>query len=162
MRSKFSSISDPNSFVSDAGDRYHIVYGSTILPDGTISLREKDRIDIREEINSHRDETDMAFILNRLRIGDTSVISRNTPAYGDFTKLPRSLAEFEQLRIDAERTFYELPLSVRQQFGNSFVNWMSEIGSPEWMSIMCPVDSSVEPAVEPAVESFKEVKSDEP
>ena len=70
MRNKASCVSDPNSFVSDAGSTVHVIYSPELLYDGSIKLSPKDKVDIQKEINSHRDETDMSYILQRLNMAD--------------------------------------------------------------------------------------------
>ena len=77
MRNKNACVSDPNSFTTSSGDKYHITYDPKVMPDGTIVLKESGKEDIQQMINSHRDETDMNFILAKLAMGDTSVINQN-------------------------------------------------------------------------------------
>lgn len=136
MRNPYAKIQIVSEFVSCPGDRYHVVYSSTVLPDGTISLRPVDKIDIKQQINSYVDSCDMRVIISRLLAGDTSVLNSAPPNYGDFTRFPTNYAEVLQLGIDAENNFNKLPLSVRQQFGNDFRTWFSTAGSDDWFSKM--------------------------
>lgn len=136
MRNPYSKVSDPNKFFSSAGEEVHVLYSPRINVDGSIRLEKSGEVNIRDEINSHRDETDIAIIMRRLKQGDTSVLQRNNPMYGDFTNLPKSMAEVLQVHIDAEKAFLSLPVDIRSQFGNDVNRWIASAGSDEWMEIM--------------------------
>lgn len=137
MRNNYSRVPDDfSSFKSPSGDLFHDVLSSTFRPDGTIELKVIDRVDIKKEINSHRDETDMSFILSRLMAGDDSVLNPNPPMYGDFSKFPKSYVEMLNMVLDGERYFDSLPLEIRKQFDNDRAKWFASIGSESWMSAM--------------------------
>lgn len=154
MRNKNAKVSDPNKFVTSAGDRFHITYAAKVEPDGLISLAPSGKEDIQEYINSFRDSTDMNFILNRLAVGDTSVLNQKQAIFGDFTKLPKTYAETLQLVIDAEHNFYELPLDVRNKFDNNYQKWFATAGSQFWLDAM---GITSEPAAVKVSESESEV-----
>lgn len=159
MRNKFARISDPNSFVSDSGDKFHFLYSPVISADGSMRLDISDKIDIQKEIDSFRDSTDMSYILNRLGIGDTSVLNGKTPHYGDFSQMPTNPAEFMQMAIDAEKSFLSLPLTVREQYGNDFRKWFADVGSASWLknmeSVLSVSDIDSVPAADPQAGSDK-------
>lgn len=136
MRNKFAKVSDPNKFETCSGDRYHITYEPVVNPDGTISLVENGKEDIQAKIDSYREKTDIAYIIKRLEMGDTSVLNQNNPMYGDFTDMPKSYAEVLQLVIDAENSFYKLPLDTRNKFDNDYKQWLAQAGSLEWSERM--------------------------
>lgn len=118
------------------GELFHILYKSKVSKNGDIELVEDGKEDIKEKINSWRDQTDMAYILRQMALGDTSVLNRSPGSYGDFTKMPNTMQEMLQLRIDAERAFYELPLDVRNNFDNDVSRWLATAGSEEWTKKM--------------------------
>lgn len=138
MRSKYAKISDPNSFFTCPGERFHIIYKAKLDAAGEVNLVEVDRVDIQEQINSQRDCTDMAYILRRLGIGDSSVLNVSSGVYGDYTDCPKTMAEALQLSIDAEKAFLRLPLDTRNQFSNDFKKWFASAGSDAWMRVMYP------------------------
>ena len=78
----------------------------------------------------------MSFILTQLKLGNTAVLNQGSGFYGDFTDVPENLAEAQQVLIDGEQAFNQLPLDVRQQFDNNFRNWLFTSGSPDWMKKM--------------------------
>lgn len=143
MRNPKAKVSDPNKFYTDSGSDEHILYSSKVLPNGEIRLTECGKESISERINAQKEFTDIHYIISRLMMGDTSVI-REGAVYGDFTKAPKNLAEALQLRLDAEKAFYELPVDVRNKFNNNLNQWIIDAGSPEWMTKMNIVQEKVE------------------
>lgn len=146
----YVKLPDPNSYCTPSGDEYHIIYSSVLQDDGTIDLEPMSRESIQERINSYAAVTDMSYILAQLRNGNTSVLNRGTPIFGDFTETPKSYAEALQLVIDGRAQFDALPLSVRSKFDNSFEKWFATAGSPDWLSAMSSV-SSVSDSVDSSV-----------
>lgn len=156
MRNKNAKVSDPNKFVTSSGEKFHINYSPKVLPDGRIELIESGKEDISEYINSFRDSTDMAFILNRLAMGDTSVLNKSIPTYGDFTEMPKTYAESLQLVIDSKKKFYELPLDVRNKFDNDYQKWFVTAGSDVWIEKMGYTKSNQSDVAAPSADEVKE------
>lgn len=153
-------LPDPNSYVTSPGDEYHILYTSVLLDDGTIDLEPMSREPIQDRINSFAAVTDMSYILTQLRNGNTSVLNRGKPIFGDFTETPKTYAQALQLVIDGRAQFDALPLDVRSKFDNSFEKWFATAGSAEWLSAMS-LDSSGSGSVDSSVsDSESEVISD--
>lgn len=146
MRNKYANVSEPNDFVTCSGEKYHITYSTKVMPDGKLLLEPNGKEDIQAMINSHREETDMSFIIQRLSMGDTSVLNKKAAMYGDFTQMPKTYAESLQLVMDAEKHFYEMPLEVRNKFGNDFRQWFATAGAPDWFDKMGIVKSVDEPS----------------
>lgn len=154
MRNKNAKVSDPNKFVTNPGSDIHELYEGKLLPNGEIRLVPCGKESISEKINSYAKFTDIKYIMNRLEQGDTSVVRAPEKAmYGDFTKVPKSLADALQLMINAESRFNELPLDIRNKFNNSYLAWMQSAGSDVWFTNMGFVPDN------PVVEK-EEVKSE--
>lgn len=163
MRNKFARVPDDFTlFKSPEGDLFHEVLTPSFRADGTIELTVSDRVDIKKEINSHRDETDMSFILSRLMAGDDSVLNPNPPMYGDFTQFPRSYVEMLNMVLDGERYFDSLPIETRKQFDNDRGKWFASIGTDSWLDAMgferrpvVPVNPGID--IKPDIVSDKDV-----
>lgn len=143
MRNKNAKVSDPNKFVSCAGSDIHVIYEGKLLPTGEIKLVPIGKESISEKINSYKPYTDINYIISRLNAGDTSVV-RDGAMYGDFTKQPKTLADALQVIINAEKSFNELPLDVRNKFDNSYLAWLQSAGSENWfekMNIVNEIDT---------------------
>lgn len=151
MRNKNAKVSDPNTFVTGSGDKFRIEYSPKVMPDGTIELLESGKIDIDAYINSQRDQTDMAYILKQLALGNNSVLQQGSAMFGDFTDpdLPKTYAEALQLRIDAEKSFYNLPVDVRAKFENDFNRYFAQAGTEDWF-VKLGINKTEEKESEPA------------
>lgn len=136
MRNKFAEVSEPNYFNSCSGNIEHIIYSPKVLDSGVIKLIQSGKENIQDKINSFRDTCDMSFILQRLAMGDSSVLNKKIPNYGDFTQMPKSYAEALQLVINAEKDFYDLPLDTRNKFDNDYKQWFAQAGSVAWLDKM--------------------------
>lgn len=136
MRNKNACVTDPNSFVTCSGDIYHTLFSPVIKSDGSVTLVESGKDDINEFISSFREQTDMSYIIKKLAMGDSSVLTSKTPMFGDFTEMPKTYAESLQLVMDKEKQFMSLPLEVRNKFDNDFKKWFATAGSEPWMQKM--------------------------
>lgn len=76
---------------------------------------------------------------------DPSVLNQRIGQYGDFTQMPKTLAEFQQMALDMEHAFNELPLDVRKQFDNSVDKFIHDAGSKEWFD---KLGNKIEPVIE--------------
>lgn len=140
MRHKNSRVSDPNEFKTHSGDTHHVQYESRLDFDGTVKLKESGRVDIQAQINSHAGETDMAVIVNRLMMGDTSVLTTKKPMYGDFTQFPRTYAEAFDLVNRSEQAFERLSPDIKVKYDNDVQKWFSSIGTEPWLSDLGLID----------------------
>lgn len=138
MRNKNAKVSDPNSFYTEPGSREKILYSAKVRPDGVIEVVPSGVEDIQDKIESFRDQTDMCYIVKQIALGDMSVLNQYPGQYGDFTKLPKTMAEVLQQQIDAEKAWYALPVDIRAQFDHDKVKWLATAGTEEWNSIMFP------------------------
>lgn len=136
MRNEKACVCDPNKFVSCPGSDTKTVYTTKVQDDGTILLIPSGKENIKEKINSYVDQTDIAYIIRQLQLGDTSVINPSKAMYGDFTETPTDLRHAMQIMIDGEKAFYDLPLDTRQKFDNDFRKWLVSAGSPDWLTKM--------------------------
>lgn len=136
MRNPTARVPDFSGFFSHPGETEHIIYAPSFAADGTIVLSASDVVDIKKEINSYRDQTDMSYILSRLMMGDDSVLTSKVPMYGDFTQFPRTYAEMLQLVQSGEDAFNALPADIRLKFDNDRCKWFASIGTDDWFNSM--------------------------
>lgn len=126
MRNKFAGVSDPHSFESCAGSRIHTLYSSKF--DGSsVVLEETGCFDLQEKINSFAPYTDIAYMLNRLKVGDSSVLTSRNPLYGDFTGFPDNPTDAINLYHGAEEAFAQLPPEEKLSYNNDFRVWLSSL-----------------------------------
>ena len=140
MRNKNAKVSDPNSFLTPEGSEIKIEYSPKVMPDGTIQLVESGKYNINDKIQSYADSTDMSYILKQLALGNADVLNVKQGSFGDFTDMPKTYAEALQLKIDAEKSFYQLSPDVRNKFENDFNRYFATAGSDEWYEKLGIVD----------------------
>lgn len=124
MRNPNSKISDPNSFVSCAGSRIHIRYEPRFNGKKLV-LEEAGREDIQDYIESFAPYTDLNFMLHRLKVGDSSVLSIRQPVYGDFSGMPSNPIDAINLFNNAKNKFAGLDADTKKQYNNDFRLWLA-------------------------------------
>lgn len=140
---------DDGKYVSDSGSPIRPVYSAKVESDGEVVLTKVGEENIDDLIQACKDSTDISTIVAYYnQTGDENVLNRYIPSYGDFTKLPKSLAEFLQLRIDSENFFYALPVEVRKEFDNDSNKFFAQAGEESWYKKLQPV---VDPESKPEV-----------
>lgn len=133
MRNPNACVSDPNSFVSCPGEQHHILYSAKVNADGTIDLVESGKVDIKAEINSQREFTDIEYITRQIMNGDNSSL-REGGFYGDMTQMPKTFAEVLQLNIDAQASWDALTADQKRSFDNDYNKYFATAGTEEWAS----------------------------
>lgn len=136
MRNPMAAVPDPNEFISNPGSPEKVIFSAQVQSDGSIVVLPVGKENMQDLIESARSTTDMAYIIKQLQLGDVSVLRRSSPQYGDFTQMPKSMAEAMQLQIDAEKAFYSLDVSVRAKFDHDFRRWLVSAGTEDWNSKM--------------------------
>lgn len=144
MRNPKAKVSNPNDFITCPGSPEVIKYSTKVLDSGRIEVVPSGKENIQDKIESFRCQTDMAYILKQLAIGNNDVLARSVGQYGDFTQVPKTMAEALQLQIDAEKEFYKLDLDTRNAFNNDFREWLVTAGSPEWIKKMKIIETVIE------------------
>lgn len=152
----YRKIDDHQRFYCSSGDPVKVEYYKTIDDDGHEFLKECGKINLYEEIQSHKDSVDINSILERYAAGDPNALQKRQGMFGDFSDAPTSLVEVIQYVNAAERVFMDLPVAVREQFDNSLGVWLAQYGNERWLSIMGIENTVVKP------DSVKEDVEDEP
>lgn len=126
MRNKFAAVGSPDKFITCPGSRIHKRYESRF--DGqTIKLVECGQEDIQDSIEAYAPYTDLNYMLSRLKVGDTSVLSRKSPIYGDISGMPTNPIDAVNTMRIAESRFLQLPLETRKSFNNDYHLWLASV-----------------------------------
>ena len=120
-----NSIENVSKFISNPGQRYKITYRPVVRKDGDVDLVPDGKIDVQQQIDSWAEQTDFSYILRQMAAG--MYVGRTDGQYGDFTKIPDNMAGVLQLKIDAEREFYNLPLDIRKKFDGDPMKWLVQL-----------------------------------
>lgn len=112
----------------------HTFSGSPVRPileprfDGTITkLVSVGEENIQDRIEAEAPYTDINYMLNRLSLGDISVLSQKRPMYGDFTGLPSDPIEALNLVHQSEFAFSQLSSEEKLKFNNDWKRWFADI-----------------------------------
>lgn len=99
---------------------------------------------IQDRIEAEAPYTDINYMLNRLSLGDMSVLSQKRPMYGDFTGLPSDPIEALNLVHQSELAFSQLSSEDKQKYNNDWRCWFADLLSAR--------DVSREPISDPVIE----------
>lgn len=92
-------------------------------------------IDQQAEIDSYLEETKLENIIRRASI-DPDIAARIAPDIGggikDFTEMPQTLAELQNIMIRAEQIWGEVPKEIKLKFDNDVDKFIESFGSVEW------------------------------
>lgn len=117
---------------TNPGCKEKIKYTLKVGKDGKTSLVESGKEDWQGYIQSFAESTDINTIVTRLANGDVSALNKTNGQFGDFTEMPKSLAEFMQLQIDCNNLFDSLPISVKKEFDMDKNKFFANAGSSDW------------------------------
>lgn len=133
---KFRTVYDRVRIFSAPGERDIPQYKLHVDPEtGVRDLKQYGKIDGYAKIQSYKDSCDVNYIIERFANGDTTALERVQGVYGDFTHMPRTMAELSQRVLDAEQMFYQLPLEVREKFNHDPSQFFAQIGTDRYNEI---------------------------
>lgn len=133
----YTGYDRPKTKAAPSGEKYEKTYEMKIDENGHKSLMQSEIMEpVYEKIQESLEETKIENIVRRALGGDEQALYTVAGSYFDATNAPRSLAEAQQLIIDATEEFYKLPLDVREKFDHSAEVFVHEYGSEEWLQKM--------------------------
>lgn len=100
--------------------------------DGKYKLKIVGEKNVQDEINAWLESTDINVIIARFQAGDVEALSARQEIFGDFTEMPKTLAEMMQRKIDADMLFDSLPSNVKARFNFDRSEFFAKSGSKEW------------------------------
>lgn len=135
-----------------SGDRIAPLFSLKSKDAGVVELEVTGTKDLYAEIQSHADSCDIKTIISRYEMGDDTVLNKSNGNYIDVTDMPTNLAEVMGTVITATNQFNSLPLDVRKAYNFNVSEYIFDIGSEKWLSLVgnkdnepiVPEDSPVE------------------
>lgn len=106
-----------------------------------------------DRIQLHAAECKIETILAKAAV-DPTILQQRKGMFLDVSEQPKSLAEFENMRIKVIQEFGKLPVDLRKKFDNSPEKFVAEYGSEEWAKKL-----GIETTAE-AAEAVKEVAAE--
>lgn len=93
----------------------------------TTVLKEVGKRNIQEFMDAQAPQCDIAYMLTRLKVGDTSVLSDSPPLFGDFSEFTHNPADVLNLTRNAELSFGSLPKEERAKYNNDWRVYFSSL-----------------------------------
>lgn len=120
---------------SEAGESTRRTYLWERNEKGEKVLKLDQIIDQQAEIDSYLEETKIENIIRRASI-DPNIAARIAPELGggiqDFTEMPHTLAELQNIMIRAEQIWDEVPKEIKLKFDNDVDKFIASFGTVEW------------------------------
>nr|DAR12289.1 MAG TPA: Scaffold protein [Microviridae sp.] len=125
---------------TEAGKKTRLTFRWTYDDRGNKSLVQDEEIDRDAEIQSYLEETKIENIINRAAF-DPSIVQKlgaqlSDKETQDFTNMPSTLAEAQNLMIQAENTWNKFPSEIKQKFDNDVNKFIARIGTADWMEAL--------------------------
>lgn len=98
---------------------------------GKKELKKTGKTNLYDKIQKSLNETLIYNILDRYQNGDVQALQQRVGQYGDFSELPKTLAEAQQVLINAEKTFMALPLEERKKYNHNVSEFLAEMAKPK-------------------------------
>jgi hypothetical protein len=120
---------------TEAGESVRRTYLWELNEKGERVLRLDQVIDQQAEIDSYLEETKIENIIRRASI-DPNIATRIAPELGggiqDYTQMPKTLAELQNIMIRAEQIWDEVPREIKLKFDNDVDKFVASFGTVEW------------------------------
>lgn len=139
----YSIINKPDHTFTPEGTKYINTYEECIDDKGRLTLEKNGQTNVYAMIQEEHDATKIETILHAVAMGDLDALKQREATYCDATTLPHSLREAQDLVIRLRDEFYELPLEVRKEFDNSPEQYVSEMGTKEFLEKMTPYNEKI-------------------
>lgn len=126
-----------------AGSKYLNTYQEEISKKGNLQLVKTGQTNVYEKIQADLESTKIENILHQVAMGDLSVLNQRETLYVDATNMPKNLMEAQNIVIKAKSEFEQFPQEVREIFHNSPEEYVSEMGSKEFLNKMAPYNKKL-------------------
>lgn len=125
---------------TEAGKKVRLTFRWAYDEKGNKSLVQDEEIDRDAEIQSYLEETKIENIINRAAF-DPSIVQKlgaklNDEEPQDFTTMPSTLAEAQNMMIQAENTWNKLPREIREKFDNDVDKFIARFGTADWIEAL--------------------------
>ncbi len=110
-----------------SGEKEIPVYEMQIKKGVKVLVKTEKTKNIYDRTQAPLEETKIENLLKRVAAGETELLNKRNGSYLDLTQLPRTVAEWENLRIKGENLFAQEPLEVRKALDYSVQNYVESI-----------------------------------
>lgn len=122
----FTGVTINTRMATNPGDPFARIF-EPFFDGCTTVLKEVGKRNIQEFMDAQAPQCDIAYMLTRLKAGDSSVLTSSTPLFGDFSELPYNPADVLNLTHSAELSFGSLPKEERAKYNNDWRVYFSSL-----------------------------------
>lgn len=135
---------DHKRYHCTAGSRYENTYQEEIdKKTGRKHLVKIGQTNVYELIQQDAEASKMVNIIQKLAMHDLSVLKEAKLTYVDENDFPKSLMEAQNIVVKAKAEFDKMPAEVRQLFNNSPEQYVSEIGTEDFIKKLTPYNNEI-------------------
>lgn len=131
--------------LSNGGSPIKEIREPFVNKDGSIDVRVTGKESLQDYIQSFKDSCNVEYLVKRAVNGDIDALNQRSGSYGDFTEMPKTLAEAIQRVIDAQSFFDTLSPDVKAGFDNDFNKFLAQsmdVKVLESVGLIKPVEKS--------------------
>ncbi len=154
MRLHTYRIPPTGDVVTSPGSRVETLFTPS-FNGSEIVLSKSGSVDVQDRINSYAPYCDIRYMLNQLKVGDSSVLASRPPMYGDFSSMPSHPVDALNLITDVERRFESLPDDVKASYNNDWRVYFTRLFAPS-VDRDVVVSDNVQASDSASVDSVKE------
>lgn len=139
-----TKISKHVRYHCSSGSRYENTYQEEISKKtGQKILVKIGKTCVYDKIQEDLEQSKIENIIHKLAMGDYSVLKQAELTYADADDFPKDLMEAQNIVIKAKHEFDKFPEEVRKLFNNSPEQYVSEMGSDNFIKKMSPYNDSI-------------------
>lgn len=126
MKMKFNSFyGTHNKVESEPGDPIVVEYEYYISDTGSEELRQVGKHDLQAMIQSHEPSVNIHNIIDRVMSGDKTPLEKAKGFFADASEIPGDMRTVLNMAMKGKQVFEELPVEVKEVFGNSYAEFIS-------------------------------------
>ncbi|MBQ2713443.1 MAG: hypothetical protein IJF22_00555 [Clostridia bacterium] len=158
----YSRSKKPPVEASPSGEDIVPVYSLVIDKEtGKKEVKQTGKRNIYKEIQAHKEECLVYNILERHVNGDTLALNQSQGFFADISNMPKSLNDAQEIILNAETLFKEMPVAVRSEFNHSMSEFVASISNGTFEEKinkhLQPQINKVEPIVQPQVQNVEPI-----
>lgn len=118
---------------SPTGEKIEEVWSMKINDEGKEEFYVSGKTNVYEKIQAFAEDVKIENIIAKVTAtGDTTILEKVKGEYADISTLPTNLFEAQQQIREAEKVFNEMPINVKEKYGNNFNIYLKDFGSENW------------------------------
>lgn len=118
------------------------------LVKGHKELKKTGETNVYEKIQLDLEQSKIENILHRLAMGDLNALNQRDATYMDATTMPKELRETLNIVLKAKNEFEKFPIEVKELFHNSPDEYVSQMGTKEYLDKMAPYNKKIKDIAE--------------